>query len=72
MSNVAIFSIQIGKVTIFIPPRAEVKNRTVAAQQIIIAIFRAELETVVNSQAIAYQNIVLLKKFANCRDSHRL
>ena len=48
-------------------------NRTVVARppRIIIAIFRAELLTVVPIQAIAYQNILLLKVFANCRHYYR-
>ena len=59
-SNVAIFSIQIGIATTYIyvgliPPRAVLHNRTVASRpHIIIAIFRAELLTVVPIQAITY------------------
>ena len=54
--------------TPYIPPRAVVMNRTVVARPlIIIAIFCAELLTVLKIQAIAYQNILLLKVliFAN-------
>ena len=66
MPNVAIFSIQIGMLTPYIPPRAVVMNRTVVARPlVIIAIFRAELLTVLEIQIIAYQNILLLKDFAN-------
>ena len=65
-SIVAIFSIQIGKRTLSIPPRAVVTYRTVVGPHIIIAIFRAELVTVGLPHAITYQNILLLKFFANC------
>ena len=54
------------------PPRAVVKNRTVVAKLIIIAIFRGELLTIELIQAITYQNILLLKIFANCKHNYRL
>ena len=62
-SNVAIFSIQIRTVTISIPPRAVVVNRTVVVCHFIIAIFCAELVTVVPIQAITYQNILFAINF---------
>ena len=71
-SNVAVFSIQMGIVTISIPPRAVPKKRTATDPRVIIAIFRAELSTVVIIQAITYKNKLLLKIFANCRDIYKL
>ena len=53
--NVAIFSIQIGTLTPYIQPRAVLMNRTVAARPlVIIAIFRAQLLTVLEIQTITY------------------
>ena len=53
--NVAIFSIQIGMLTPNIPPRAVLTNRTAVARPlVIIAIFRAQLLTVLEIQTITY------------------
>ena len=60
-SNVAIFSIQTGITTTWIPPRAVRFNRTVVDRLIVIAIFRAELLTVVKTQAVTYQNIIIIE-----------
>ena len=47
-------------------------SSTVAARRIIIAIFGAEWLTAVIIQAIAFQNVLLLKVYANRRDIYRL
>ena len=62
-SNVAILSIQIGTVTISIPPRTVPPNRTVACSRVIIANFRGEWLTVVIKwfhvvQVITYPNTI--------------